>query len=95
MRDLTQRFDGFDLDTDGWTIPLEQCATAYDGLAPELRAALDLAAARSDPAYHERQRPADSDWTDDVGVRMGARWSAVEAAGLYVPGGRAAYPRRS
>jgi histidinol dehydrogenase len=56
-----------------------------------LRAALDLAADRI-RAYHVKQRPADSDWTDATGTRMGARWTAVEAAGLYVPGGRAAYP---
>jgi histidinol dehydrogenase len=91
VRELTQTFDGFDLDTHGWSISREDCAAAYAGLAPHLRAALDLAAARIH-AYHDRQRPADSDWTDDTGTRMGARWGAVEAAGLYVPGGRAAYP---
>jgi histidinol dehydrogenase len=91
VRELTQQFDGFDLDVEGWSISREDCAAAYDGLASDLRAALDLAAERI-RTYHERQRPADSDWTDDTGVRMGARWSAVEAAGLYVPGGRAAYP---
>ncbi len=89
--DLTQRFDGFDLDAEGWSISRDDCAAAYATLAPDLRAALDLAAARI-RAYHVKQRPLDSDWTDDTGTRMGARWSAVEAAGLYVPGGRAAYP---
>ena len=89
--DLTQRFDGFDLDAEGWSISCDECAAAYGNIAPDLRAALDLAADRI-RAYHERQRPADSDWTDDTGTRMGARWTAVEAAGLYVPGGRAAYP---
>ena len=91
LRDLTQRFDGHDLDEGGWQISCEDCAAAYAQLPPELRTALDLAASRI-RAYHERQRPQDSDWTDAVGVRMGARWTAVEAAGLYVPGGRAAYP---
>jgi histidinol dehydrogenase len=89
--DLTQRFDGFDLDTEGWSISREDCATAYAGLDADLRGALDLAADRI-RAYHAKQRPADSDWTDATGTRMGARWTAVEAAGLYVPGGRAAYP---
>jgi len=60
-------------------------------LSTELRDALELAAARI-TAYHEKQRPQDSDGTDSAGVRLGARWSAVDAAGLYVPGGRAAYP---
>ncbi|MEP6786474.1 MAG: histidinol dehydrogenase [Sphingomonadales bacterium] len=91
LLDLTQRFDGFDLDAEGWSISRDECAAAYAGLAPQLRDALDLAADRI-RAYHARQRPADSDWIDDTGVRMGARWTAVEAAGLYVPSGRAAYP---
>jgi len=89
--DLTRRFDGFDLDAEGWSISGEDCAAAYASLAPDLKAALDLAAARI-RGYHVKQRPGDSDWTDDTGTRMGARWTAVEAAGLYVPGGRAAYP---
>ncbi|UVO55379.1 histidinol dehydrogenase [Sphingomonas sp. SUN039] len=91
VRELTNKFDGFDLDTEGWSISRDECAAAYEALTPELRDALDLAADRI-RAYHERQRPADSDWTDATGTRMGARWGAVEAAGLYVPGGRAAYP---
>ena len=89
--DLTRRFDAFDLDTEGWSISRDDCAAAYDTLEPALRGALNLAADRI-RTYHARQRPADSDWTDDTGTRMGARWTAVEAAGLYVPGGRAAYP---
>jgi histidinol dehydrogenase len=88
---LTHQFDGFDLDATGWQIARDDCEAAYRALAPALRDALDLAAARI-RTYHARQRPADSDWTDEAGVRMGARWTAVEAAGLYVPGGRAAYP---
>jgi histidinol dehydrogenase len=88
VAELTEQFDGHNLN---WRIAPEACAAAYAGLAPDLRAALDLAAARIRD-YHERQRPADSRWTDDAGVTMGARWGAVEAAGLYVPGGRAAYP---
>jgi histidinol dehydrogenase len=89
--DLTQRFDGFDLDTEGWSISREDCAAAYESLESVLRSALNLAADRIRD-YHERQRPVDTGWTDAVGVSMGARWGAVEAAGLYVPGGRAAYP---
>ena len=91
LHDLTQRFDGHDLDATGWRIDMADCRAAYEALAPDLRAALDLAAARI-RAYHEKQRPADSDSVDDAGVRLGARWRAVEAAGVYVPGGRAAYP---
>lgn len=91
IADLTRRFDGHDLDISGWSIPLADCRAAYEALMPELRAALDLAAARI-RRYHLAQRPADSDAVDAAGVRLGARWSAVAAAGVYVPGGRAAYP---
>jgi len=91
VANLTQRFDGHDLDASGWQIDLADCRAAYEALAPELRAALDLAAARI-RTYHARQRPQNSDSVDDAGVRLGARWSAVAAAGVYVPGGRAAYP---
>ncbi len=88
---LTARLDRHDLAETGWRIDAATCAAAYHALEPGLRTALDLAAARI-RAYHERQKPVDTDWRDDAGVRLGARWSAVEAAGLYVPGGRAAYP---
>lgn len=91
LADLTRQFDGFDLAEQGWAISRDDCAAAYASLLPDLRAALDLAADRI-RTYHARQRPIDSDWTDATGTRMGARWTAVEAAGLYVPGGRAAYP---
>lgn len=90
--DYTARFDGHQLtDEADWQVSREACAEAYEDLNPELRAALELAASRI-RAYHEAQRPENRDYTDDAGVRLGARWSAVDAAGLYVPGGRAAYP---
>ncbi len=88
---LTLRLDRHDLGSTGWRIDADTCAAAYEGLEPGLRNALDLAARRI-RAYHERQKPADTDYRDDAGVRLGARWSPVDAAGLYVPGGRAAYP---
>jgi histidinol dehydrogenase len=88
---FTRKLDRHDLAETGWRIEPATCAAAYAALDPALRDALDLAAARI-RAYHERQKPADSDYVDDVGVRLGARWRGVDAAGLYVPGGRAAYP---
>ncbi|MBX9898853.1 MAG: histidinol dehydrogenase [Qipengyuania sp.] len=90
LADYTRRFDGFDLGED-WRISVQDCRAAYDSLEPELRNALDLAAERI-RAYHEQQLPEDRDYTDAIGMRLGARWRPVEAAGLYVPGGRAAYP---
>ncbi|MGV3769807.1 MAG: histidinol dehydrogenase [Sphingobium phenoxybenzoativorans] len=91
LADYTQRFDRHDLEASGWSVTAAERRAALDGLSTELRDALELAAARI-AAYHEKQRPQDSDGTDSAGVRLGARWSAVDAAGLYVPGGRAAYP---
>lgn len=91
LLELTERFDGFDLSEQGWEITAEDCAAAYKALAPELRDALKLAATRI-KAYHKAQLPKDRDYRDKQGVRLGARWSAVDAAGVYVPGGRAAYP---
>ena len=87
----TRKFDGHDLADTGWRIERADWQAAYDALDPTLRDALNLAADRI-RGYHERQRPADSAFTDDAGVRLGARWNAVDAAGIYVPGGRAAYP---
>lgn len=89
--EYTSRFDGHSLPGGGWSIGKDACATAYAELSDELRTALDLAATRI-RAYHEAQLPEDRDYTDAAGVRLGARWTAVDAAGLYVPGGRAAYP---
>lgn len=88
VAEYTQRFDGHDLP---WQIPLADCAAAYAALDADLRAALDLAAERI-RTYHAQQKPTDSDNVDAAGVRLGARWRAVDAAGVYVPGGRAAYP---
>ncbi|ALJ12199.1 histidinol dehydrogenase [Sphingopyxis macrogoltabida] len=91
LADYTAKFDRFDLDASGWSISKDECAAAYDALAPELRDALNLAAARI-RAYHAAQLPENRDYRDDSGARLGARWNAVDAAGVYVPGGRAAYP---
>lgn len=91
LLEMTQRFDGFDLNAEGWDISAEQCKAAFEGLAPDLRDALKLAATRI-RAYHKAQLPKDRDYRDKQGVRLGARWRPVDAAGVYVPGGRAAYP---
>lgn len=91
VAELTAKFDRVDLAVQGWRIPASALDAALDGLDPELRSALDMAATRI-RAFHERQKPQGNDATDAQGVRTGVRWTAVEAAGLYVPGGRAAYP---
>lgn len=91
LADYTLRFDRHDLDVSGWSATPAETRAALDGIATDLRDALELAAARI-TAYHEKQKPQDSDGVDAAGVRLGARWTPVDAAGLYVPGGRAAYP---
>jgi histidinol dehydrogenase len=91
LADYTQRFDRHDLDVSGWAVTPAECRVALENISTELRDALELAADRI-AAYHQKQKPVDSDSVDAAGVRLGARWSAVDAAGLYVPGGRAAYP---
>ncbi|SNS65163.1 histidinol dehydrogenase [Sphingomonas laterariae] len=91
LKDLTAKFDGHDLDITGWQVPRAERQAALAALSPDLRAALELAAERI-TAYHVAQKPTDSETIDAAGVRMGARWRGVDAAGLYVPGGRAAYP---
>jgi len=91
LADYTAKLDRHDLDATGWQVTQAERNAALAGLDPELKAALELAADRI-ATYHEKQKPADSDTTDAAGVRLGARWRPVDAAGLYVPGGNAAYP---
>src|SRR5204863_60580 len=91
LRAYTWKWDRHDLDQTGWTIGRDVCERVFRDLDPDLRMALELAARRI-ATYHERQLPTDSDYVDGAGVRLGARWRAVESAGIYVPGGRATYP---
>ena len=91
VRAYTRQWDQHDLHRTGWRIGREDFEQAFRALEPELRIALELAAHRI-AAYHEKQLPTDSEAVDSAGVRLGARWRAVESAGIYVPGGRAAYP---
>jgi histidinol dehydrogenase len=92
VRDLTAKFDGLDAENvAALAIGEDALQAALDGLDSELRHALELAAARI-RAFHEKQRPDGFSFTDDAGVRLGMRHTAVDAVGLYVPGGKAAYP---
>ena len=89
--ELTQRFDRITLSPATMAVSGEEIDAACASVEPELLAALELAATRI-RAFHEVQRPTDHDSTDAAGIRSGWRWSAVDAAGLYVPGGLASYP---
>ena len=91
LLELTERFDGFDLSEHGWTISADDCKAAYQALAPELRAALKLAAARI-KLIIRRSCPRTATTSTKmacVWARGGARWMR---RGSDVPGGRAAYP---
>jgi histidinol dehydrogenase len=89
--DLTARFDRIELTPATMAFSPEEIAAAVEAVSPEDRAALEMAAERI-RAYHVRQMPGDQMWTDPDGATLGWRWSAVSAAGLYVPGGLASYP---
>jgi histidinol dehydrogenase len=87
----TARFDRLSLTADRLRIPAAEVDAAVAGIPVELAAALDLAATRIE-AFHSAQRPADLRFTDAAGLTLGMRWTALDAVGLYVPGGKAAYP---
>ncbi len=89
--ELTARFDRLTLTPDTLAFTPEEIDAAIATVPDDERAALELAAARI-RAYHERQMPQDESWVDAAGASLGWRWSAVSAAGLYVPGGLASYP---
>ena len=90
--DYTRRFDGLNLATGGdLRFPEDEVASARARCDPAQVDALELAAARI-RAFHERQRPNGFAYTDRDGVRLGLRWTPVSSAGIYVPGGAAAYP---
>ena len=91
LLEYTSRFDRFDLKAEALRIMPEEIATYRDQCDPETLNALQLAHDRI-RSFHERQRPDDLSYVDDAGISLGYRWSAVGAAGLYVPGGTAAYP---
>ncbi len=89
--ELTAKYDRLTLIPQTLAIRPGEIAQAVEEVSPEDRAALEMAAQRIH-AYHQRQMPDDAQWTDDAGAILGWRWSAVSAAGLYVPGGLASYP---
>ena len=89
--ELTAKFDRMELTADQLRFSDAEIEAECAKVSAEDRAALELAAERI-RAYHERQMPADALWVDEVGAQLGWRWTAVEAAGLYVPGGLASYP---
>jgi len=89
--ELTEKFDRIKLTPDTMRVTAAEVEEAASQVAPDVRAALELAATRI-AVYHSRQMPEDAEWTDEAGATLGWRWTPVSAAGLYVPGGLASYP---
>ena len=89
--DYPRRFDRIDLAADRMRVAKSEIDAATRACDPALLDALTHAAVRIE-AFHAKLMPSDLNYTDADGVRLGARWTAVESVGLYVPGGTAAYP---
>jgi histidinol dehydrogenase len=91
LTDYTRKFDNLDLDQAGFKVTAEEIAVAVKACSGDALDALELARSRIE-TYHRRQLPRDDRFVDALGVELGSRWTAIEAVGLYVPGGTAAYP---
>ena len=90
--ELTRKFDRIDAESMAeLALTADDLAAAYGRIDDELKSALSTAASRI-RAFHEKQLPQDIAYEDDAGVALGLRHTPVDAAGLYVPGGKAAYP---
>ncbi|SON54338.1 Histidinol dehydrogenase [Hartmannibacter diazotrophicus] len=89
--DYTRRFDRFDVTADTLAITKAEVDAAVAEVPAATLSALELARDRIE-AHHARQKPDSDRYRDALGVELGSIWTAVEAAGLYVPGGTASYP---
>ena len=91
VKDYTLKFDRLDLAHAGFRVRAEEIGAAVASCSRDALDALELARSRIE-TYHRRQLPQDDRFVDALGVELGSRWTAIEAVGLYVPGGTAAYP---
>lgn len=89
--EFTRRFDHVDLTEKGLRVSRAEIDEALDRIPTPTMAALVLACGRIE-SHHQRQLPRDDLYKDSLGVELGSRWTPVDAAGLYVPGGTASYP---
>lgn len=89
--DYSHRFDRIDLEQTGIAITEAEIDAAFENAPASTIEALKLAHERIEK-HHARQVPKDDRYTDALGVELGSRWTAIEAVGLYVPGGTASYP---
>jgi len=89
--ELTHRFDKIKLKKEELSFSKNEIDELSSATTSDERKALDLAANRI-RVFHERQKPEDVSWTDDIGIELGWKWTPLDAVGIYVPGGLASYP---
>lgn len=89
--ELTAKYDGITLKADELRVTPAEVQRAYEACPKDLIGALEEAAQRI-KIFHEKERPQDGGYVDSQGVALGWRWTPVDSAGLYAPGGKAAYP---
>jgi len=87
----SKKFEGIDFATTPMRVSEAEIDAAIEAVPAEVLGALKVAATRIE-SHHRRQLPKDDIYEDDLGVGLGSRWTAIEAVGLYVPGGTASYP---
>ena len=87
----TAKFDRFELTKDAFRISPEEIKQALGKIDKETFSALELARDRI-LSHHQRQKPSDDRYSDEIGVELGTRWTPIDAVGIYVPGGTASYP---
>src|SRR5450631_2035424 len=91
LTELSRKLDRIDLDAVGMRVSPEEVRRAKAACSSDTLDALNFAAERI-AEHHRRQLPVNERYMDELGVELGWRWTAVESAGLYVPGGLASYP---
>ncbi|MBR0557260.1 histidinol dehydrogenase [Ciceribacter sp. L1K23] len=91
LADYSRRFDGIDFAVTPMRVTPGEIDEAMRQVEPDVIGALRLAAERIEK-HHARQMPKDDIYEDAIGVGLGSRWTAIDAVGLYVPGGTASYP---
>ena len=91
LTEYSIRFDGIDFSVTPMRVTADEIDAAIELVPSEVLGALKVAAVRIE-SHHRRQLPRDDSYEDEIGVVLGSRWTAIEAVGLYVPGGTASYP---
>ncbi|MGO4566509.1 histidinol dehydrogenase [Rhizobium sp. 2YAF20] len=91
LAEYSLHFDGLDFAVTPMRVGAEEIDAAIEQVPSEALGALKVASVRIE-SHHRRQLPRDDNYEDELGVVLGSRWTAIEAVGLYVPGGTASYP---